>query len=348
MNKIKAAALAAAVSVLLSACEHSVPQEEDTDEIEPAPPFSALGEVKEGRKNVYVIIKNLESTYWQVVVDGAKDAAVDFDCNVYFSGSHSELDWESQARLVDEALAADADAVIFAPNDSVQLADKVEKVYDSDAKIVLVDTAANTDSYDVCYMTDNLMAGQKAAAEMLKQLRANGNGNDSSLKVGIQVGSIASQTINERLAGFLQHWVRYAPEGWEVISDIKSNDGDIEKGCGLTRDLMNDYPDLKGVFGCNNGSTVALAKVIMDEHRTDIALVGFDYSDEMEQLIKSDEYAASSLVQRQYYMSYTGIETALRLIDGENSDVKFVDTGIVVVNRDNLDYPEVKDILSHN
>ena len=133
MNNTKAAVLAVAAAVLLSACEHSSPQEENTAEIKPAPPFSALGDIKEGRKNVYVIVKNLESSYWQVVVDGARDASVDFDCNVYCSGNYSETDWESQAKLVDEALEANADAVIFAPCDSVQLSDKVEKVYNSDA-----------------------------------------------------------------------------------------------------------------------------------------------------------------------------------------------------------------------
>ena len=47
-------------------------------------------------------------------------------------------------------------------------------------------------------------------------------------------------------------------------------------------------------------------------------------------------------------MSYDGVKTALDLIDGKKMEQKFVDTGITVVNSNNLNDPEVRETLDHN
>lgn len=236
MKKFISAAICTAMLFCLAGCEQ---KESDTvTEFEAAPPFSPLTEIKEGRKNIYLIIKTLNSDYWDVVVDGAK--------------------------------------------------------------------------------------------------------------AGVQVCATATQTINERLAGFLQYWSNNAPDNWTVISDIKFNEGDVDRGCQCTEDLLNNYPDIKGVFGSDNVSTTSLAATIKKKERTDIVVVGFDYSSEIASLINSDEYTASSVLQRQFNMSYDGVKTALDLIDGEKMEQKFVDTGITVVNSNNRNSPEVRETLDHN
>ncbi|MBR1738970.1 MAG: substrate-binding domain-containing protein [Ruminococcus sp.] len=315
---------------------------------EPAPPFSALGEVVEGRRDIYVIVKNMESSYWKAIIQGAEDAGALYDCNIYLSGSYAETDWESQERLMDEALAAGADALVLAPNDSVKLSAKIDEVYDSGLPVIFIDTVANTNSYDICYMTDNLMAGQQAAEEMLYQLRGRGLDENSPLLVGIQVGSTSSQTINERLAGFSQYWNNNAPEGWEIISDIKCNEGNADKAVDCANELIDEYPEVKGVFGSNNGSTAGFAKVVKERGRTDITVVGFDYSDSIADLIASEDYSAATMIQRQYDMALLGVQAALSILDGGSYEVKFVDTGIAVVNGENIETPEIQQLLEHN
>lgn len=314
----------------------------------PAPAFMPLTEIVEGRKNVYLIVKILEnSSYWDVIINGAKDAGNALDCNVYYSGSYVETDVESHERLLDEAAEAGAEAILLAPNDSVGLSEKIEEIYGKGIPVVLIDTIANTDSYDVCYMTDNLMAGQIAAEEMISLLRKNGVSDRDFIQVGIQVGSTSSLTIIERLSGFLQYWSRYAPEAWEVISEIKQNEGSVDKAVKCAEELLT-YPDIKGVFGTNNGSAVGFARAVRDNGRTDVAVVGFDYSDEMAELINNGEYTASTILQKQYDMGYTGVETALALIDGAEMPIKFIDTGVVVVNSDTIDRADVQEALLHN
>ncbi len=345
MKRIISTVLCVSVLLCMTGCEK---KKESAVAFDPAPPFSALTEIKEGRKDVYLIIKDLESSYWRIVVEGAKAGSVDFDCNLYYSGCNNESDWESQSRLMDEAVTAGADAILLSPNDSVKLSEKIDEVYSKGVRIVLVDTAANTEHYDVCYMTDNLMAGQLASEEMMRQLRSKGYSDDEKLEIGVQVITTTSQTINERLAGFLQYWARYAPDNWTIISDIKYNDGDIEKGYECAEELLRDYPAMKGVFGTNNSSAFTLASVLKKHNRKDIVLVGFDYSAEIAELIEDGDYAVSTVLQRQYEMAYEGIKTALELTEGKEIEQKFVDTGIVVVNAENYNDPDVLEALDHN
>ncbi|MCH5186352.1 MAG: substrate-binding domain-containing protein [Oscillospiraceae bacterium] len=345
MKHIAAMLISVILCLSLSGCAKETNGEQD---IKPAPDFVPLNDISEGRKNIYLIVKILEnSSYWQVIIDGVEDAGNDFDCNVYFSGSYSETDWKSHERLLDAAAAAGADAILLSPNDSVSLSGKIDEIYNKGIPIVLIDTIANTDNYDVCYMTDNLMAGRKAAEEMISLLRKNGTSDNDTIQVGIQVGATSSLTIIERLAGFFQYWSKNAPDSWEVIPEIKCNEGSIDKAVKCAEELL-EYPDLKGVFGTNNGSTVGFAKVIKEQEQKNIAVVGFDYSEEIAELIGNDEYMASTVLQKQYDMGYIGLKSATELINGQKMPVKFADTGVVIVNKDTINQTEVQEALLHN
>ena len=345
MKRIASVLISVILCLSLSGCAKNTDEEKS---IKPAPDFVPLNEIVEGRKNIYLIVKILEgSSYWQVIIDGAMDGGNDYDCNVYYSGSYAETDWESQEKLLDAAAAAGADAILLAPDDSVSLSGKLDEIYNKGTPIVLIDTITNTDSYDVCYMTDNLMAGQNAAEEMISLLRKSGISESDSIQIGIQVGATSSLTIIERLAGFFQYWSKNAPISWEVIPDIKCNEGSVDKAVECAEELL-EYPDLKGVFGTNNGSTVGFAKAIKEQQRKNIALVGFDYSNEIAELINDDEYIVSTILQKQYNMGYTGVESALELANGQEMSVKFEDMGVIVVNKETIDQAEVQEALMHN
>ncbi|MBR5407017.1 MAG: substrate-binding domain-containing protein [Lachnospiraceae bacterium] len=348
MKKISLLILLFILSVLSMAGCSKQNNAADTDAVPDYVDFQPLTEIKEGRTDVYLIVKLIDSGYWQVIINGAKDAGDAYDCNVYYAGTAIETDWQGQHELIDKVVGRNADAIILAPDDSVELAPDIERIHNLNIPIILVDTAANTDSYDICYMTDNLLAGQNAAEEMIRQLMDTGHSDDEKLSVGIMVGSATSQTINERLAGFYQHWSSNAPKNWEIISDIKNCNGNIDLGGQLTGELFKDHADLAGLYGTNNGPTRALCRTVSDAGRTDIVVVGFDYSDEMKALLESPEYHASTMLQRQYDMSYRAVGTALELLKGIQPPVKFEDTGVVTVNSLTLNDPDVIEVLKRN
>jgi len=100
------------------------------------------------------------------------------------------------------------------------------------------------------------------------------------------------------------------------------------------------------VFGPNNCSTVGFVTGLTESGRTDISMVGFDFSAEIETMIRSGEYDVSSVVQRQFYMGYDGVKTALEMSAGNTVKEKTVDTGVILVNTDNVDDAEVQSIIN--
>ena len=310
--------------------------------------FEPLNTITEGGRNIYLIVKLMDSSYWQVIINGAKDAGEAYGVNIYCGGTNIETDWQGQRQLIDEALEAGADAILLAPDDSVELTPDIEKVHNKGIPVILIDTAANTDSFDICYMTDNLLAGQNAAREMLHQLHDAGHSEDSGLCVGIMVGQSTSQTINERLAGFFEYWSDNAPEKWIISTDIMNCNGNIDLGEQLAADFLEKHPDTAGLFGTNNGPTRALCRALVKKERNDPVIVGFDYSNEIKSLIGSSDYRASTMLQRQYDMSYKGVATALELLDGNKPGIKFEDTGVITVNKDTLADPDVEEVLKNN
>lgn len=298
--------------------------------------YEAVTEIKEGRPDVYVVLKVLTSQYWQDIVRGITDAANDAGCNVYVGATVGEGDWEIQKKLMEEAEAAGGDAVILAPGNSSKLSECASELHDKGLPIVLVDTILNDiESFDTCYMTDNLQAGELAAEEMIRLLKENGISEEESVSIAIQIASVSSQTVIDRLAGFNQYWSTNAPAKWKVLDEVKANNGDMDVAKQNCIDFLEAYPDLKGVFGCNNSSTVGFVNGLTQSGRNDVILVGFDYADETAQLVGSDEWMASVVVQNQYNMGYDGLMKALEMVNGKEAGYRFVDTGTRVINQEN-------------
>ena len=212
-----------------------------------------------------------------------------------------------------------------------------------------MDTVINSDNYSAALLTDNVKAGQAAAEELLKKLKDSGVKEAEEAQIAIQVGSTGSQTINDRVKGFNEYWEANAPQAWKVLNnDIKVNEGDISKAVGFCQDFLTTYPNLKGVFGPNNGSTVGFVTGLTESKRKDISMVGFDFSSEIETMIRSGEFDVASVVQRQYFMGYDGVKTALKLAQGEAVEEKKIDTGVILVDKTNVDSEEVQSIINPN
>jgi len=312
----------------------------------PAPPVQTPETVPEpvvpGRPTIYVIVKAMGNAYWGILQAGAIDAGREFDVNVVITGIPDEARIEDQITFLQNAVSSNADAILIAVANSVAEAAEVERAYDSGIPIILIDTMADTDKYTSAFVTNNIAAGKSAAEELIRLLREKGTPEDVKGSIAVQIGSSGSQTILDRLDGFKEYWDANAPASWVVDwGNMQVNDGDISKAIGIGQNFLISYPDLIAFFTPNNGSTVGGVTAIVEANRTDITMVGFDFSKEMEDIIHSGEYNVSTMLQNQYFMGYDGVKAALNILGG-GSVPKDNDTGLTVVNASNVNDPEVK------
>ena len=307
----------------------------------PEPPAPTPEPVEPGRANIYVIVKAMGNAYWGVLQAGAIDAGRDLNANVIITGIPDEARIEDQITLLQNAVSAKADAILIAVANSVAESAEVERAFDSGIPIILIDTMADTTKYTSSFITNNVAAGKSAAQELIRLLKEKGTPEDVKGTIAVQIGSSGSQTIIDRCAGFKDFWDSNAPANWVVDWDnMQVNDGDISKAIGIAQNFLASYTDLIAFFTPNNGSTVGGVTGLVEGNRTDIAMVGFDFSKEMEEIIRSGNFTVSTMLQNQYFMGYNGVKGALDVIAG-GSIAKDNDTGLTVVNATNVDDPEV-------
>lgn len=321
-----------AVCILLNGCSRPSESEEAPSEKTSAVVDYTCISNPESKMQIYVILKNYHGLYWQKVIEGITAASKTTDAAIYLGGIDNETDISGQVTLIEQAIEQGADGILLAPTDSTFLVESCQNIQKNNIPLVLIDSSINSNDYDICYMTDNMDAGMMAAQKMISMLNDAGNSLKEPLKVGIVLSSDTSQAMVNRVSGFLEYWADHAPKCWEIAEDIFLNGGDIVKAQSDVSNLLKKHTDIKGIFGCNNTSTIGITNALLTENRTDIVMVGFDLADETIQLILDPDYRGVSLLQNQDQMGYLGIVSLDGLMKGEKSEQKYFDTGVTMIN----------------
>ena len=327
---------AGAASALLTGCSDSSGSDPETSTEKSAIVDYTCFSNPESAKKIYVILKNYHGDYWKKVIAGISDAAEEIDAAIYLGGIDNETDIDGQISLIEQAVKQNADGILLAPANSFSLVDSCHAVKEQQIPLVLIDSSINSDDYSRCYMTNNMSAGETAAQEMLSLLQDAGNSATDHLEVGIMPSSDTSQTMVNRISGFLDYWSNYAPQQWTIAEDIYLNGGNVSKALSDASRLLKKHEDLKGIFGCSNTSTTGIVNVLTEQERTDVVMVCFDLADETRQFIQNPDFYGASLMQKQDEMGYQGILSLNDLIDGKESGQKYFDTGIILIDANYL------------
>lgn len=339
---IALAGLAGAASLLFSGCakqaQTAAANQPDSDS---TPVEYTCIANPDSEKKIYVILKNYHGAYWEKVIDGVTEAAEEIDVAVYLGGIDNETDIIDQVELMNEAIEEGADGILLAPASSNELVDSCKEAREKDISVVLIDSSINSSEFDACYMTDNLEAGQMAAEGMLSMLKEAGNPISEPLEVGIVLSSDTSQAMVNRVSGFLDYWAEHAPVQWDVAQDIYLNGGNVKRAQSDVETLLKEHETIKGLFGCNNTSTIGIANTLLKENRTDVVMVGFDLAEETKQLIEDTQYRAVSLLQKQDQMGYLGILSLDSMIKGDESKQKYFDTGVELIDAYHLSEKDI-------
>ena len=307
--------------------------------------FVPITEITEESRNYYLIVKDIDDEYWKLLSKGAAMAGNKLEVNLYMSGSSDETEIEQQIALVDKALRSGADGIIIAPDDAVKLSDCVTKIHEAGVPVVLADTIVNCHDYDICFMTDNMIAGREAAKELIKEMHSNGVSEDETAYAAIMSGAITVPTLNERVAGFCDYWSEHAPENWKLLDDITKSNA-YEDALSDVKSVLNKNKGIKGIFAVNYFTAAGSAAVLKEKKMTDVSLVCFDFSEEISEFMRDTDYTVSTILQRTYDMGYNSVVACNDICNGEKPEQKYVDTGIVVLDPETRNTPQVQEILS--
>jgi ribose transport system substrate-binding protein len=275
--------------------------------------------------NIAVIVKSVTSDYWKTVGAGVEAAMkADPTIKASFLGPNEETDIEGQIRIIESQISAGVDALAVAPSQADQVQPTLEKAVAAGIPVILVDTdLANFSNKSAFVGTDNKLGGQLGGEFIAKALKAGD-------EVAIIRGAAGDPVHNLREQGAKEAMEK---AGLKVIA-IQPADSDRAKGQTVAENLLTANPNLKGVFATNDEMALGAANAAKSAGKT-LVIVGFDATNDALKAIE-DGSMSGSVAQFPTKIGELGTLTAAKVARGEKVDA-FVNTGVEVVSKDNLD-----------
>ncbi|MGI6777615.1 MAG: ABC transporter substrate-binding protein [Acetivibrionales bacterium] len=287
------------------------------------------------RLYIPVISKGFQHQFWQAVKMGAEQAAKDYDVEITFEGPESEAQVDKQIEMLEAALSKNPDAIAFAALDSKAALPLLEKAQSQNIPVVGFDSGVDSDIPVATAATNNIAAAAAAADKMAELIGGKG-------KVGVIVHDQTSRTGVDRRDGFVNQIKDKYPD-IEIV-DVQYGGGDHLKSADIAKTMIQAHPDLKGLFGANEGSAVGALLGAQEMNKTsDIVIIGYDAGKAIKDAVRSGEMAGA-ISQDPIGIGYKAVEAAVKAVKGEEVP-KEIDTGFHWYDKSNVDSKELAPLL---
>jgi ribose transport system substrate-binding protein len=314
-------------SILIS-CNSSSKEEQSTNTTDTA---------DSKKLKIAVIPKGSTHSFWKTIHAGAEKAAQEKGVEIIWQGPQKEDDRQMQIQVVQNFISRGVDGIVLAPLDDRSLATPVNAAVKRNIPVVIIDSDLQSKEYSSFVATDNKLGG-KLCAQRLAQL-LNGKGKAIMLRY-----SEGSASTAEREAGFLEGMKEYGPN-IQLISTNQYAGATMEKAFQASQNLLNRFAEVDGIYCPNESSTQGMLRALQTSGRAKkVKFVGFDSNPALIAGINNGEIHGLA-VQNPFKMGYEGVLTAVAVINKEKFD-KRIDTGVMLVTNENINTPEVKELLN--
>jgi len=296
---------------------------------------------RSGRMTIAVIPKGTTHEFWKSIHAGAAKAAKEMAVDVIWKGPLKEDDREAQIAIVEDFISRGVSGIVLAPLDDSALRVPVASATRSGIPVVIIDSGLNSQDHVSFVATDNHKGGQMAGGYLARRL----GGTGRVVMLRYQEGSASTM---RREQGFLEAMAGHP--GIAVVSTSQYGGATTESAYRASENLLLPHKtedgglDIDGVFCPNESTTFGMLRALQDAKLAgSVAFVGFDSSAKLVQALK-DGHINALILQDPMRMGFLGVKTMFRHLTGAQVDPR-VDTGVHVVTAENMDRPEMKNLL---
>jgi ribose transport system substrate-binding protein len=283
---------------------------------------------------VALVSKGFQHQFWQAVKQGADDAAAELDVEVTFEGPETETEVEKQLTMLQTALDKNPDALGYAALDSEASIPMMTDAESRGIPVIAFDSGVDSEVPLTTVSTDNLAASAEAAKHMAELV---GSG-----KIAIIGHDQTSQTGQQRVEGFTQYIAENAPD-IEIV-DTQYAAGDQLKSADAAKAILQAHPDLKGIYGTNEGSAIGVVKAVQETGKSGkLTVIGFDSGKAQTDAIR-DGLMAGAITQDPIKMGFETVRAAVAAINGEELE-PVIDSGFYWYDKTNIDDPDIAAVL---
>lgn len=291
----------------------------------------------ETKLRVAVIPKGMTHDFWKGVERGAKKAGGELGVEIVWKGPATENDRAQQIQLVQQFVTDKVSGIVLAPLDDTALKGPVKQAMDAGIPVAIVDSGLKGEAgadFIGYYGTDNKAAGRVGGEALAKLI-----GKDGKAVVLRYTAGSASTTMREE--GGIEG---LKAAGAAIASDKQEGGVTPESAKTKALEMMDVIKASAGVYTVNESTTLGMLLALRQAGLAGkVKFVGFDASAPLVEALKKGEIDAL-VVQNPEKMGETGVRQVVKALKKEATE-KQVDTGAVLVTRENLDTPEVKGLL---
>jgi ribose transport system substrate-binding protein len=306
-----------------------------------APAASGPAAPAAGPFTIAVIPKGTTHTFWQSIRAGAEKAGKETGSTIIWRGPLREDDRDSQVSEVEGFVSRGVSGIVLAPLDEAALVQPVAEAGSHKIPVVIFDSGLKGDNYVSFVATDNLKGGTMGGDRLAESLKGKG-------KVILLRYAEGHDSTGKREQGFLN--AMKAHPGIEVVSSNQFGGADVEGAYKKAESLLSTYkkPDgslgIDGIFTPNESVSFAMLRVLQDNGWAGkVKFVGFDASPNLVKGLR-DGGIDGLVVQDPVHMGYVAVQTMVTHLKGQSVE-KWIDTGVHVATKANMDTPEIKALL---
>jgi ribose transport system substrate-binding protein len=280
-----------------------------------------------------LISKGFQHQFWQAVKLGAEQAAKKEGVKITFEGPETEAMVDKQIDMLSAALAKKPRAIGFAALDSKAAIPLLKKAQAEKIAIIAFDSGVDSDIPLTTCRTDSVAAAATAATKMAEMIGDTG-------EVGVIVHDQTSRTGIDRRDGFLNEMKAKHPN-IKIVS-VQYGGGDHLQSAEIAKAMVQANPNLKGIFGANEGSAEGAAIGIKESGKK-VVLIGFDSGKEQKDAIRSG-LIAGAITQNPVGIGSCTVDSAVKALKGEKLPA-VIDTGYYWYDKTNIDDPKIAAVL---
>jgi ribose transport system substrate-binding protein len=280
-----------------------------------------------------LISKGFQHQFWQAVKLGAEQSAKENNVKITFEGPETEAMVDKQIDMLSAALAKHPQAIGFAALDSQAAIPLLKKAQAEKIPVIAFDSGVDSDIPLTTCTTNNIAAAGLAADKMAEAIGGAG-------EVAVIVHDQTSRTGIDRRDGFLARMKEKYPN-IKIVS-VQYGAGDHLKSAEIAKAMIQANPNLKGIFGANEGSAEGAA-IGVKESGKKLVLIGYDSGKEQKAAIKSGEMLGA-ITQNPIGIGKCTVDSAVKALKGDKLP-KIIDTGFYWYDKTNINDPKIAAVL---
>lgn len=294
-----------------------------------------------GQRRVAVIPKGTTHEHWKGVEAGARQAGKELGVEVVWKGPQTENDREGQVKVVEQFATEGVAGIVLAPLDKQALLRPVRQAVANKVPVVIIDSALDGEQgkdFVALVSTDNKRGGFLGGEALAKQLGGKG-------KVVLLRYQENSASTEEREAGFMD--AMKANPGITLTSANQYAGATADTAQRKAEQMIDVLREADGIFCPNESSTqgmlTALDKAGLLGANQRVKFVGFDKSGPLVKALEEGKIHAL-VAQNPEKMGYESVKALVGHLDGKPT-AAVIDTGVIVITKENVGSAEVKKLL---